>query len=74
MQKRTDVRSGSERNTFTRRGGNRNPSILSGDEIFERVRKKAYEIYSSRDRSAGDQISDWLTAEKQVRSELRLAK
>lgn len=34
----------------------------------EEVRTRAYEIYLSRGGSDGDELSDWLSAEQQVRS------
>ena len=33
----------------------------------ESVRRRAYEIYLSRDGAAGDQDEDWLTAEREIR-------
>jgi hypothetical protein len=40
-------------------------SLSDGDD--ENVRRRAYEIYLSRDGAAGDQDEDWLTAEREVR-------
>jgi hypothetical protein len=36
---------------------------------FERVRQRAYEIYVTRGRTEGDEVADWLEAERQVDSE-----
>lgn len=33
----------------------------------ENVRRRAYEIYLSRDGAAGDPDADWLTAEREIR-------
>jgi hypothetical protein len=37
----------------------------------ESVRRRAYEIYLSRDGAAGDQDEDWLTAEREIRGRSR---
>lgn len=36
----------------------------------EQVRVRAYEIYVQRDGQAGDELSDWLQAEREVESKL----
>jgi ribose 5-phosphate isomerase len=35
----------------------------------EQVRQRAYEIYASRNGGPGDEIQDWLQAERELRSE-----
>ena len=37
------------------------------DEDEENVRRRAYEIYLSRDGAAGDEADDWFTAEREIR-------
>jgi len=37
------------------------------DDLEERIRLKAYEIYCSRNGSEGSAVEDWLTAEREVR-------
>jgi len=32
----------------------------------EMIRLRAYEVFLSRDRSAGDELSDWLIAEREI--------
>lgn len=43
---------------------------LSGEQISELIQTRAYEIYRQRNWDQGDHMSDWLTAENQVRQEL----
>lgn len=35
----------------------------------EQIRQRAYEIYSSRNGAPGDEVQDWLQAERELRSE-----
>jgi hypothetical protein len=35
-------------------------------EITERIRARAYEIFESRQGDGGDELSDWLQAEREV--------
>lgn len=44
---------------------------MSPHQIAELIKKKAFEVYCKRGNKPGDATSDWLTAEKQVREELR---
>ena len=37
------------------------------EEEQEIVRRRAYEIYLSRDGAAGDEAEDWFTAEREIR-------
>jgi DUF2934 family protein len=46
---------------------------LSDEELFERVTRKAYELYQQRGEEPGHDIEDWITAESLVYEELRLA-
>jgi hypothetical protein len=46
------------------------PSALPDDGTrFERVRQRAYELYVKRGSSQGDEVADWLEAERQIDSE-----
>ena len=46
------------------------PSAVPDDERrFERVRQKAYELYLRRGEAPGDDVNDWLEAERQVDGE-----
>lgn len=46
---------------------------IASNEVYELIRKKAFEFYMKRKGSGpGDSMSDWLKAEKQVREELKL--
>ena len=46
------------------------PSALPDDEArFEQVRQRAYELYVKRGSSHGDEVEDWLEAERQIATE-----
>ena len=40
------------------------------DEFTNMIQVRAYELYTTRDYNTGDQMSDWLNAERQVTQEL----
>jgi hypothetical protein len=44
---------------------------ISDQELYERVARKAYELYQQRGEAPGDDFADWLLAERLVREELR---
>ena len=45
------------------------PAQAPAEENTEnRIRERAYEIYQARNGAAGDQVEDWLVAEREVRS------
>jgi hypothetical protein len=44
---------------------------ISDDELYERVASKAYELYQQRGEKPGNDLEDWLIAERLVREELR---
>jgi len=41
---------------------------LSQDELNQMIQKKAYELYEKRGRVSGNEWSDWLEAEKIIKS------
>ncbi len=43
---------------------------VSDQKVYEAIRKRAYELYCKRGRSHGNDMKDWLEAEKQVKKEL----
>jgi Protein of unknown function (DUF2934) len=43
---------------------------LSDQEWYERVARKAYELYQQRGEAPGDELADWLLAERLVQEEL----
>ena len=43
------------------------PDTGAADEVEERIRLKAYEIYCSRNGGEGSAMDDWLAAEREVR-------
>lgn len=44
---------------------------ISDQELYERVARKAYELYQQRGEAPGDDLADWLLAERLVQEELR---
>jgi hypothetical protein len=46
------------------------PLTISDEELYQRVARKAYELYQQRGEKAGHDLEDWLTAERLVRDEL----
>jgi hypothetical protein len=46
------------------------PLTISDEELYQRVTRKAYELYQQRGEKAGHDLEDWLTAERLVRDEL----
>ena len=38
-----------------------------GDDLSVQIRKKAYEIFKDRAKEKGNEISDWLKAEKEIK-------
>jgi hypothetical protein len=47
---------------------------LSNEKVFEEIRKRAYELFCKRGASNGDDMRDWLEAEKQVKRELGMTR
>jgi hypothetical protein len=48
---------------------------MADERQFERIRRRAFNIYQLRSsRRAGDALSDWLDAERQIKLEERLQK
>ena len=44
---------------------------MFGESISDKIRKRAQELFEKRGAASGDAFSDWLEAEKQIKSELR---
>jgi Protein of unknown function (DUF2934) len=40
--------------------------VIENQEIQEAIRLKAYEIYLERNGTAGDEVEDWVIAERMV--------
>ncbi|MFH1830552.1 MAG: DUF2934 domain-containing protein [Pseudomonadota bacterium] len=47
---------------------------FSNPEVFESIKKRAYELYCKRGQTPGNDMKDWLEAEKQVKRELRISR
>ncbi len=43
---------------------------VSDQNVYEAIRKRAYELYCKRGRTDGNDMKDWFEAEKQVRKEM----
>ncbi|MFA4875156.1 MAG: DUF2934 domain-containing protein [bacterium] len=43
---------------------------VSDPKVYEAIRKRAYELYCKRGYAQGNDMRDWLEAEKQVKREL----
>ena len=50
---------------------NSGSAIMFGESVSDKIRKRAQEIFEKRGSAVGDALSDWLKAEKQIKSELR---
>lgn len=57
-----------EKNGETRKNGSVNGSPLT-EQLFERIGRRAYELYQLRGESHGQDTEDWLEAERQVRAD-----
>jgi len=42
--------------------------VSPGEDVSVRIAKRAYEIYLERGSRDGDMLSDWLEAEREIRS------
>jgi len=46
---------------------------ISDSKMFEAIRKRAYELYCSRGYKHGNDLNDWVQAEKEIRKEMNLS-
>ncbi|MFH1191308.1 MAG: DUF2934 domain-containing protein [Candidatus Omnitrophota bacterium] len=46
-------------------------STIFGESVSDKIRKRAQEFFEKRGNAPGDALTDWLKAEKQIKSELR---
>jgi len=60
--------------TAVKKNSAKRSKFYSAEEIYQLIQDKAYTLYCKRDKSNGDQTSDWLIAENQVKKELRISK
>jgi hypothetical protein len=42
--------------------------------LYERITRRAYELYEQRGRQAGHELEDWLQAEREIRSAAYMSK
>lgn len=47
---------------------------VSNEKVFEAIRKRAYDLYCKRGYTNGNDMKDWLEAEKQVKREMGLSR
>lgn len=45
--------------------------LTFGESVSDKIRKRAQELFEKRGRASGDALTDWLEAEKQIKSELK---
>ena len=45
--------------------------LMFGESVSDKIRKRAQELFEKRKNAPGDALTDWLEAEKQIKSELR---
>lgn len=68
--KRTTTRKRSSKSSkdATEREETASATSAPADEMmYDRIRQRAYEIYQARNGAAGDEVDDWLVAEREVR-------
>ena len=46
-------------------------ALMFGESISDKIRKRAQQLFEKRGNAPGDALTDWLEAEKQIKSELR---
>jgi len=46
-------------------------ALMFGESVSDKIRKRAQELFEKRGSAPGDALTDWLEAEKQIKSELR---
>jgi hypothetical protein len=46
-------------------------ALMFGESISDKIRKRAQELFEKRGSAPGDALTDWLEAEKQIKSELK---
>jgi len=49
----------------------RGSGSMFGESVSDKIRKRAQELFEKRGSASGDALSDWLEAERQIKSELR---
>jgi len=58
--------------TTSTSNGSKKMIFASYSDMDAKIRQKAYELYLQRGGSHGDDMNDWLRAEKEVKKELSL--
>ncbi len=43
-----------------------NPVLEGKEDVTERIRQRAYELYEARERQGGHELDDWLLAEAEA--------
>lgn len=46
-------------------------ALMFGENVSDKIRKRAQELFEKRGSKSGDALTDWLEAEKQIKSELK---
>jgi len=45
--------------------------LMFGESVSDKIRKRAQELFEKRGSASGDALTDWLEAEKQIKSEFK---
>ncbi|MBU4484435.1 DUF2934 domain-containing protein, partial [bacterium] len=69
MLKRLTVKKSSLKTGTQEKKGSKRNIRFSSEEVGSLIQQKAFEVYCNRGSNPGDQTSDWLNAEKQVKKE-----
>lgn len=72
MLRRSKTKSLGANNLAPKKSATRRPGTLSPDEIHRLIEARAFELYRKRGERSGDPVGDWLRAENQIKTELRL--
>ena len=46
-------------------------ALLFGESVSDKIRKRAQELFEKRGSASGDALTDWLQAEKEIKSGLK---
>ena len=45
--------------------------VQAAEDLTERIRQRAYELYEAREKQEGHELDDWLLAESEVLGEIK---
>jgi hypothetical protein len=47
---------------------------MAATDVYELIARRAYELYETRGKAPGDELADWLTAEREIMASTNLGK